>query len=121
MTKTKLAFALLTLVVGTAGVTQAMAGAGEFQLGSSAFEDRCVANGGYVVDIVGGAGCELDDVQIGCAFSGATTYCEWDGAQNLRPVRRVLGAAVAVSLSEQVAGGKKKLIWNPDLIKNFKF
>ncbi|MFY8032254.1 MAG: hypothetical protein ACOVO5_10515 [Devosia sp.] len=122
MTKTKLALALLALVAGTAGVSQAMAGAGSYQLGSSMFEDRCTANGGYVVDIVGGSGCELDGLQIGCSFSGATTYCEWDGAQNLRPVSRVLGAAVAESLSEPVAGGqKKKLIWNPDIIKNFKF
>jgi hypothetical protein len=121
MTKTKLALALLTLVAGTIGMSQAMAGAGSYQLGHSMFEDRCAANGGYIVDIVGGSGCELDDVKIGCSFAGATTYCEWDGAQNLRPVSRVLGVAVAESLSEQVAGAKKKLIWNPDLIKNFKF
>jgi hypothetical protein len=116
---TKLTFAVIALVAGLAGVSQAQAGAGSYMLGSSTFEDRCEANGGDVFDIDGGLGCDLGGLEIGCAFAGAQTYCEWDGAQNARGVGRVLGVAQAQSLSEQVQG-KKKFWWNPDLIDKIK-
>jgi hypothetical protein len=105
MTKTKLTFALIVVAAGLAGVSQAQAGAGAYQLGSSAFESRCEANGG---DFYPTGSCDLGSMQIECDFVGAETFCEWDGAQNARGVSRVLGVAVAESLSEQSTGGKKK-------------
>ena len=121
MTKTKLTFAFLVIAAGLAGASQAQAGAGSYQLGSSAFESRCEANGGDLFDLDGGLGCDLGGLEIGCAFAGAQTYCEWDGAQNARGVSRVLGVAMAESLSEQSSGKKKKLNWwNPDIIDKIK-
>jgi hypothetical protein len=119
MTKTKLAFALLTVVAGLVGVSQAQAGAGAYQLGSSAFENRCEAHGGDLMATSSGYGCELGALLIDCAFVGAQTYCEWNGAQNQREVSRVLGAAVAESLSEP-SQGKKKLKFNPQIIDKIK-
>ena len=106
MTKTKLTFAFLVVAAGLVGMSQAQAGAGAYQLGSSAFESRCEANGG---DFSPAGSCDLGSLQIECDFVGATTWCEWDGAQNARGVSRVLGLAMAESLSEGSAGaGKKK-------------
>lgn len=106
MTKTKLTFAFLVIAAGLAGASQAQAGAGAYQLGSSAFESRCEANGG---DFYPAGSCDLGNLQIECDFVGAATWCEWDGAQNARGVSRVLGLAEAESLSEQSAGkGKSK-------------
>lgn len=113
MTKTKLTFALVAIVAGLAGVSQAQAGAGAYQLGSGAFADRCEANGGAFYPA---GSCDLGNVQIDCEFVGAQTWCEWDGPQNARGVSRVLGVAMAQSLSEQSSGGKKKVgIKLPDL------
>ena len=121
MNNTKLTLALLAIVAGLAGASSAQAGQGSFQLGNSMFADRCLDNGGDLFDIKSGAGCDLGDVAVGCSFIGAQTWCEWDGAQNDRDVRRVLGAAVAETLAEQgPSGKKKKLLWNPNLpIINF--
>lgn len=119
MTKTTLTIALFAIVAGLAGVSQAQAGAGSYQLGSSTFEARCEANGGDLFAAGNGTGCDLGTVQIGCAFTGATTYCEWNGSQNQRAVSRVLGVATAESLSETVQG-KKKLWWNKDIIDKIK-
>lgn len=104
MTKTKLTFALIAIVAGLAGVSQAQAGSGAYMLGSSQFADRCEANGG---DLYGNLGCDLGHVQIECEFAGAQTYCEWDGAQNARGVSRVLGVAMAESLAGPGIGKKK--------------
>lgn len=105
MTKTKLTLALVAIVAGLAGASQAQAGAGSYLLGSSQFIDRCQANGG---NLYGDLGCDLGHVQIDCTFAGAQTFCEWEGAQNIRGVSRVLGIAMAESLSEQASGKKKK-------------
>lgn len=105
MTKTKLSLAFLVIAAGLAGASQAQAGAGAFQLGGSAFESRCETNGG---DFYPAGSCDLGSLLIECEFVGAETWCEWDGAQNARGVSRVLGAAMAESLSEQSTGGKKK-------------
>jgi hypothetical protein len=107
MINTKLTFALAIVVAGLAGASQAQAGAGNYQIGSSQFADRCLDNGG---DVYGDLSCDLGEVQIDCTFSGVKTYCEWDGAQNKRAVVRVLGMATAESLSEAGGGqsGKKK-------------
>lgn len=105
MTKTKLTFAFLVIAAGLAGVSQAQAGAGAYQLGSSAFENRCEANGG---DFYAAGTCDLGSLVIECEFAGAQTWCEWDGAQNARGVSRVLGVAMAESLADGSTGGKKK-------------
>jgi hypothetical protein len=104
---TKFALALTVTLAGLAGASQAQAAAGTFQIGHSAFEDRCEAYGGELFDAGTGIGCDIGTVQIGCAFIGATTYCEWNGAQNQRDVRRILGAELAQSLSTPVDGKKK--------------
>jgi hypothetical protein len=105
MINSKFAFAALALVAGLAGVSQAQAGAGNYQIGSSQFADRCIDNGG---DLYGNLGCDLGDVQIDCTFSGVETYCEWDGAQNKRAVVRVLGMATPESIAEPGGAAKKK-------------
>lgn len=105
MTKTKLTFALIAIVAGLAGVSQAQAGAGAYQIGSGAFADRCVDNGG---DFFPAGSCDLGNVQIECDFVGAQTFCEWEGPQNARGVSRVLGVAMADSLAGTTAGGGKK-------------
>lgn len=110
MTKTKLTFALLTLVSGLAGISQVQAGQGSFLLGHSAFETRCDANGGTFSPDGAALSCELDSVKISCLFDGADTFCGWTGPQNQRDVSRVLGAQRAESLSDDHDGpGKKKL------------
>ena len=105
MTKTKLTFALIAIVAGLAGVSQAQAGAGAYQIGSGAFADRCVDNGG---DFFPAGSCDLGNVQIECDFVGAQTFCEWEGPQNARGVSRVLGVAMAESITDGSTGGKKK-------------
>jgi hypothetical protein len=109
---TKLAFVVVALVASVVGVSQAQAGAGSYMLGGAQFADRCEASGG---NVYGDLGCDLGHVQIDCIFEGAQTYCEWEGAQNVRGVSRVLGVAMAESLSEPVQGKKKK----PKHIGNF--
>ena len=104
---TKFALALTVTLAGLAGASQAQAAAGNFQIGHSAFQDRCEDNGGELFDAGTGIGCDMGTVQIGCAFIGATTYCEWNGTQNQREVRRILGAELAQSLSTPVDGKKK--------------
>ena len=105
MTKTKLTFAFLVIAAGLAGVSSAQAGAGAYQLSNGAFADRCEAYGG---DFYAAGTCDLGALQIECDFVGAQTWCEWDGAQNARGVSRVLGLAMAESLSEGSTGGGKK-------------
>jgi hypothetical protein len=120
MTNTKITLALLALVAGFAGASTVQAGEGAYNLGSSAFADRCLDNGGNMLLTETGKGCDLGFTLIDCKFLGADTTCEWDGAQNQRDVSRVLGAAVAESISSEGGksggGGKKKILWNPDLI-----
>ena len=118
MTKTKLTLALLAMVAGLAGAASVQAGAGAYQLGSGTFADRCLDNGGDLLATEDGKGCDLGFTLIDCKFIGVETNCEWDGAQNQRDVSRVLGVAVAESLSSPggKSGGKKKVFWNPDII-----
>ena len=118
MTKTKLTFALLTLVTGLVGISQVQAGQGSFMLGHTAFENRCDANGGTFSPDGAEFACELDGIKIACLFDGADSFCDWTGAQNQRDVSRVLGAARAESLSDDHDGpGKKKLKLQPVEVK----
>ena len=113
---TKMTLALLALVAGLAGASSVQAGEGAYQVGSSAFTDRCLNNGGNVLATEDGKGCDLGFTLIDCSFLGAETTCEWDGPQNQREVSRVLGAAVAESIaSDGGKNGKKKSLWIPDV------
>lgn len=111
MTNTKITLALLVLVSGFAGAASVQAGEGAYSIGSSAFADRCLDNGGSVFFGDDGRSCDLGFTLIDCTFVGAETNCEWDGPQNQREVSRVLGAAVAESISSEggkSGAGKKK-------------
>jgi hypothetical protein len=115
---TKITLALLALVAGLAGAASVQAGEGAYQVGSSAFTDRCLDNGGDMLLTETGKGCDLGFTLIDCKFVGAETTCEWDGPQNQREVSRVLGAAVAESIASEGGksrSGKKKTLWVPDL------
>lgn len=120
MTNTKITLAVLALVAGFAGAASVQAGEGAYNLGSSAFADRCLNNGGDMLLTETGKGCDLGFTLIDCKFVGAETNCEWDGPQNQRQVSRVLGAAVAESISSEGGAsggkGKKKFNWSPDII-----
>ncbi len=121
MTKTKITLAVFALVAGFAGASSVQAGEGAYQVGSSAFADRCLDNGGDMLLTETGKGCDLGFTLIDCKFLGAETTCEWDGPQNQREVSRVLGAAVAESIASDggKSGAGKKKLWIPDIWINF--
>ena len=101
---TKITLALISLVVGLAGVSQAHAGAGSVLLGQSSFEDRCYTNGG-TLDIDGAAlGCDLGGLLVSCDFADAYASCEWNGAQGHRGVTRLIGSITPDSIVDGADG-----------------
>jgi hypothetical protein len=107
---TKTAFAFLALTAGLVGATQVQAGQGSVMLGESAFADRCYDNGGELLGLDDGHGCDLGTILVECSFAGAFADCEWDGAQNKREVVRLIGMIAPESLVTDGGGiaGKKK-------------
>jgi hypothetical protein len=101
---TKITLALISLVVGLAGVSQAHAGAGSVLLGQSTFEDRCEFNGGALDGADGSVACDFGDLLVSCDFAEAYAHCDWNGAQGHRGVTRLIGALTADSIVDGADG-----------------
>jgi hypothetical protein len=99
-----IALAVLALAAGVATVPAAHAGQGKVMLGSTGFADRCIEQGGQVLDIANGRACELPTTLLECSFAGAYADCSWNGAQSKLEVIRVIGMLNQDSL----AGGNQE-------------